>query len=160
MALEQSILLKTTTLVYGILRQCNHFHPLKYLKLFKYHGIWVCVYVCVLVFQSCLTFCNPMDCSPPGSSVHCILQARILKWVAIPFSRGSSWMYPGLPHYRQILYCLSHQGSLSGYKTVNKCPFKIMFEKNSYCCFSDQFMISLYVQWNVPWLTCWVWLCV
>ena len=36
------------------------------------------------------TLCNPMDCSPPGSSVHGILQARILEWVAIPFSRGSS----------------------------------------------------------------------
>ena len=35
--------------------------------------------------------CNPTDCSPPGSSVHGILQARILEWVAIPFSRGSSW---------------------------------------------------------------------
>ena len=37
------------------------------------------------------TLCNSMDCSPPGSSVHGILQTRILKWVAIPFSRGSSW---------------------------------------------------------------------
>ena len=37
--------------------------------------------------QSCLTLCCPMDCSPPCSSVHGILQARILKWVAIPFSR-------------------------------------------------------------------------
>ena len=46
--------------------------------------------VCVLVTQSCLTLCDPMDCSPPGSSVHGILQARILGWVAIPFSRGSS----------------------------------------------------------------------
>ena len=45
----------------------------------------------VLVAQSCLTLCNPMDWSPPGSSVHGILQARILEWVAIPFSRGSSW---------------------------------------------------------------------
>ena len=44
----------------------------------------------VLVAQSCLTLCNPMHCSPPGSSVHGILQARILEWVAIPFSRGSS----------------------------------------------------------------------
>ena len=41
--------------------------------------------------KSCLTLCHPMDCSPPGSSVHGILQARILEWVAIPFSRGSSW---------------------------------------------------------------------
>ena len=35
--------------------------------------------------------CDPMDCSPPGSSVHGILPARVLEWVAIPFSRGSSW---------------------------------------------------------------------
>ena len=41
--------------------------------------------------QSCPTLCDPMDCSLPGFSVHGILQARILQWVAIPFSRGSSW---------------------------------------------------------------------
>ena len=46
--------------------------------------------VCCLVTQSCPTLCDPMDCSPPGSSVHGILQARILEWVAISFSRGSS----------------------------------------------------------------------
>ena len=44
----------------------------------------------VLVTQSCPTLCDPMDCSPLGSSVHGILQARILEWVAISFSRGSS----------------------------------------------------------------------
>ena len=44
----------------------------------------------VLVVQSCLTLCNPMDYSLPGSSVHGMSQARILEWVAIPFSRGSS----------------------------------------------------------------------
>ena len=44
----------------------------------------------VLVVHSCLTLCNPIDCSPPDSSAHGILQARILEWVAIPFSRGSS----------------------------------------------------------------------
>ena len=43
----------------------------------------------VLVAQSCLTLCDPTDLSPPGSPVHGILQARILLWVAIPFSRGS-----------------------------------------------------------------------
>ena len=42
------------------------------------------------VAQSCSTLCNPVDCSPPGSSVHGILQARILEWAAISFSRGSS----------------------------------------------------------------------
>ena len=44
----------------------------------------------VLVTQSCPTLFDPMDCSPPGSSVHGILRARILKWVDIPFSGGSS----------------------------------------------------------------------
>ena len=44
----------------------------------------------VLVAQSCLTLCDPMDYSLPSFSVHGILQARILEWVAIPFSRGSS----------------------------------------------------------------------
>ena len=43
-----------------------------------------------LVAQSCPTLCDPTDCSPPDSSVHWISQARILEWVAIPFSRGSS----------------------------------------------------------------------
>ena len=42
------------------------------------------------VSQSCLTLCDPVDCSPPGSSVHGILQARILERVAISFCRGSS----------------------------------------------------------------------
>ena len=53
----------------------------------------------VLVLQSCLTLCNPMDHSPSGCSVHGILQARILEWVAIPFSRDlpNSWN-PGLSH--------------------------------------------------------------
>ena len=42
------------------------------------------------VAQSCPTLCDPVDCSPPGSSVHGILQARVLEWVAMPSSRGSS----------------------------------------------------------------------
>ena len=50
----------------------------------------VCVCVCVLVIQSCSTLCDPLDCSPLGSFVHGILQARMMKWIAIPFSRGSS----------------------------------------------------------------------
>ena len=45
----------------------------------------------VLATQSCLTLCNPTDYKPPGSSVHGILQARILEWVAMPFPGGSSW---------------------------------------------------------------------
>ena len=46
----------------------------------------------VLVVQSCLTLCNLMGCSPLGSSVHKILQARILEWVAISFFRPISWL--------------------------------------------------------------------
>ena len=43
------------------------------------------------VAQSCPTLCDSMDCSLPGSSVHGIFQARVLEWIAIAFSRGSSW---------------------------------------------------------------------
>ena len=49
-----------------------------------------CCYITVRRKESCLTLCSPMDCNPPVSSVHGIFQARILEWVAIPFSRGSS----------------------------------------------------------------------
>ena len=52
--------------------------------------VCVSVCVCVLVTQLCLTLCNPTDCSLPGFSVHGIFHTRILEWVAIPFSKGSS----------------------------------------------------------------------
>ena len=50
---------------------------------------------CAKLLQSCLALCNPIDCSPPGSSVRGILQARILEWVAILFFRASSWPRDG-----------------------------------------------------------------
>ena len=55
-------------------------------------GVWKSVCACVgaPLLQLCLTLCNPMGCSPTGSSVHGILQARILEWVAISSSMGSS----------------------------------------------------------------------
>ena len=68
------------------------------------------------VAQLCLTLCDPMDRSPPGSSVHGILQARILEWVAIPSSRGSSQPRDRTCVScggRRIPYCLNHQGSPS-----------------------------------------------
>ena len=58
------------------------------------------------VAQSCPTLCDPVDCSLPGSSVYGILQARILEWVTISFSRGifpTQGSNPGLPHWRQTL---------------------------------------------------------
>ena len=62
----------------------------------------------VKVAQSFLTLCDSMD-----YTVHGILQARILEWVAFPFSRGifpTQESNPGLPHCRRILYQLSHKG--------------------------------------------------
>ena len=57
--------------------------------------------MCVKLIQSCPSVCDPVDCSPPGSSVHGTLQARILKWVTMPLSRGSSW-----PRDRSCISCL------------------------------------------------------
>ena len=56
----------------------------------------------VLVAQSCLTLCDPIDCSPPGSSVHGTLQTRIPEWVSISFSRGLSW-----PRDRTWVSCIA-----------------------------------------------------
>ena len=59
--------------------------------------VCVCVCMCmcahVSVAQSCPSLWDPMDCSPPGSSVHGIIQARILEWFAMPSSRGSSQLW-------------------------------------------------------------------
>ena len=70
----------------------------------KREGTHVCCCHVAELLSRVGLFCDPMDCSPPGSSVHGISQARILEWVAISLSRGSSqprdWTYIG----RQILY--------------------------------------------------------
>ena len=71
----------------------------------------------LLVGQLCSTLCEPLDCSLPGSSVHGVLQARILEWVAIFLlqgifsTQGSNLHTLCLLCCRQILYLLSHQGS-------------------------------------------------
>ena len=85
------------------------------------HKRWVikkqCACMRAKLLQLCLTVCDPMGCNPSGSSVHGILQARILEWVAMPSSRGSS-----LPRdrtcisyisyiSRQVLYHYRHLGS-------------------------------------------------
>ena len=80
--------------------------------IYIYICVCVCVCVCVYIYengkkmkvsvaQSCLTLCNPMDCSSPGSSVHGIFQARILEWVSA-FPRGSSW-----PRIRTHVSCIA-----------------------------------------------------
>ena len=65
------------------------------------------------LLQSCLTLCDPIDCSPPGSSVHGISQARTLEWISFPFSKGSSPPrdQTQVSYCRWILYQLNHQGS-------------------------------------------------
>ena len=68
------------------------------------------------VAQLCPTLCDPMDCSLSGSSVHGIFQARVLEWIAISFSRGSSRLrnrtqVSALRAERQTFYHLNHQGS-------------------------------------------------
>ena len=50
------------------------------------------VHMCAKLIQLCLTLCNSMDCSPPGFSVHGIVQVRILVWVPMPSSWGPSWL--------------------------------------------------------------------
>ena len=77
----------------------------------------------VLVAQSCPSLFNPMDCSPPGSSVHGILQARILEWVAIPFSKGSSW-----PRGRTLVshisdrFFITHKDAAAAAKSLQLYP--------------------------------------
>ena len=65
-------------------------------------------YICAKLLQLCPTLCDPMDCSLPGSSVHGILQARILEWLAISFSNiYISYLYRKniiLPHTKQQLF--------------------------------------------------------
>ena len=65
----------------------NAFFTIKSFKVILSYKINMCA-------QVCPTLCDPIDCNPPGFSVHGIISARILEWVAIPFSRVSSW--PGI----------------------------------------------------------------
>ena len=66
------------------------------------HGHWINEWICCCssVAKSCPVLCNPMDYSLPGSSVHGIPQARILEWIALPFSRGFSQ-----PRDRTWIFC-------------------------------------------------------
>ena len=72
------------------------------------------VKVKILVIQSYLTLCNPMDYSPPGSCAHGISQAIIPEWVSMPYTPGdlpNPGLKSGLLHCKQILYRLSYEGS-------------------------------------------------
>ena len=102
------ILLSSRVVGIGCDSYSNHFSisTIAHTVIMSHDTCWL-VSFSVLVAQSCLTLFDPMDCSPPYSSVHGILQARILEWVAIPFSRGSfptQGSNPSLLHCRWILY--------------------------------------------------------
>ena len=92
-----------------------------YLEFFQH--LYNCMYssLCANLLQSCLTLWDPMNFSLPGSSVHGILQARILKWAGMPFSRGSSQpRNQTCVSYvscigRQVLYHQCHLGSPIAY---------------------------------------------
>ena len=88
-----------------------------------------CIYLCVCgcsITQSCPTLRNSMECSPPGSSVHRIFQARILEWVAISYSRGifptqgSNLRLLHLLHWQADSFPLCHPGSLGNSMEVPK----------------------------------------
>ena len=99
--------------------------------------VWHATHVCVLVAQLCSTLCSPMGCSPPGSSVCGILQTRILEWVAMSFSRGSSWprdqTQVSLPHCRQTLYCLSHPGSPATRRETSNGSMSALSHRVCFC---------------------------
>ena len=89
----------------SLLKARGHIHKFANLFIFFMKKV-------VLVTQLYLTLCDPL--SLPGSSVHGILQARILEWVAVLFLQGifpTQSLNLGLLHCRQILYHLSHQGN-------------------------------------------------
>ena len=87
--------------------KCSHFFNQKKNKIVMDSSCIIFIFVKALVPQVYPTLCNPMDCSPPDSFVHGILQARILEWVAVPFSRGYS--RPRDPTQVSCICCLSHQ---------------------------------------------------
>ena len=94
--------------------------------------------------QLCLTFCNAMDCSLPGSSVHGMLQAKILEWVAISSSRGSSSLRD-----RTCIFCVSCTGRWILYHCATREALdmlnekKIDKEKDQRRAVSSQFILGL-----------------
>ena len=81
--------------------------------------LYTCAGLC-LIAQSCPTLCNPIDCSPPGSSVYGIFQARILEWVAISFSGGSSCPRDQTPHLLSLLHWQAGSLPLAGSRRLKR----------------------------------------
>ena len=107
------------------------------------------MYLRVLVAQSCPTLCNCMDCSPSGSSVHGILQARILEWIAISFYRGSSqprdWTWVSCVAGRFFTFWATREGTIDNHKyfflrwePLRSCPLS-----NFHMCSAAPLTLSL-----------------
>ena len=107
-------------------------------------GLWGFKSCCCLVAQSCPTLCKPIDCSPPGSSVHGVLQARTLEWVAIFSSRGSSRPRDGIRvdcMGRRVLY---HTTTWKAQGLTRVAPdSKGMAPLPGHCCFFGRWAESL-----------------
>ena len=117
--------------------------------------MWMCVVLC-LVAQSCLTLCNPMDYTPPGSSVHGNSPSKntgvgchALLQKIFP-TKGSN---PGLSHFRQILYQLSHQVSIYIYIYIYVIFLMHSFVNRYLDCSISWFLwIMLQVMWECKYL--------
>ena len=130
----------------------------------------MCVCMCVLVAQSCATVCNPVDCSFPGSSVHGILQARVLEWVAFPFSKGSSqpWDWTQIPSIAARFFTiwatreassaislpthftLAHLHSRASHQVHDRNPGKVQYTEKRWIC--NAFVANKLSSWkcNLP----------
>ena len=105
--------------------------------------------VVVLVAQLCLTVCNPRDCSLPGSSAHGILQAGILEWVAMPFSRASfqtrDWTWVSFFAGRFFTFWVTREVPFSQlYKYLIHCRYYVYksFSQKVFC-YSVFFVLTL-----------------
>ena len=114
-----------------------------------------------------VTLCNSMDCSLPGSSVHGILQGRILEWVAFLFSRGSSWprdQTQGSCTAGRFFYPLNHQGSALVIYTYIKSPLLWSLNLYNFICYfsmklgknkkTELIQSMLFVKNNIKLLLC------
>ena len=124
--------------------------------------------MCTLLLWSCLNLCDTMDCSPPVSSAHGILQVRILEWVAMPFYKESSWPWNRTVSPALQVYLLPETpGKLKLSLGISRVVTVLILKKSQYLCTYDFFYLrrkyevymllifksKLYLLW-VAWIIC------
>ena len=114
-------------------------------------GIIPCAFMLVLT-QSCPTLCGPMDCRSPGASIHGLLQAGILEWVAIPFSSGYSWPSDQTPISCLGRWVLYHWATWEALSSLPVLYFILIDNPVS----SVAILASFYIQRNqcTTWVIC------